>query len=137
MATGYTTLGVCRLLCCVLILHVCIADGASAAQAPAPVVLGSMQTTGDVSLNGMKAATEQTVYMGDTVRTTAGMAVLSMPGEGTLSITEDSQMFFGGAGSLGTLRYGTAEIRSIQSGKNLVLQFGNWMMYLPSYVAQA
>jgi hypothetical protein len=86
-----------------------------------------MQATGDVSLNGMKAAGEQTVYVGDTVRTTAGMAIMSLPGAGMLNIAEDSQFVFGGASTIGTLKYGTAELRS-QAGKNPALQFGNWMV---------
>jgi hypothetical protein len=140
MATGNgTTFGaVCRVLCCALIVHLCLADGVEfasavpisqgASQGTPQASAGSMQTTGDVSLNGMKATGEQTVYTGDTVRTTAGMAIVDLPGAGMLNIAEDSQLVFGGAGSsIGTLKYGTAELRS-QAGKTPALQFGNWMV---------
>ncbi len=139
MATrnGITLGAVCRVLCCALIMQLCLADGGAFASAapisqagsqPSQAAAGSMQTTGDVSLNGMKAAGEQTVYVGDTVRTTAGMAIVDLPGAGMLNIAEDSQLVFGGAGSsIGTLKYGTAELRS-QAGKNPALQFGNWMV---------
>jgi hypothetical protein len=129
MATrnGTTFGAVCRVLCCALMMHLCLADGAAFAsagrisqgvpQGASKASAGSMQTTGDVSLNGMKAAGEQTVYAGDTVRTTAGMAIVDLPGAGMLNIAEDSQLVFGGVGStIGTLKYGTAELRS-QAGK--------------------
>jgi len=92
-----------------------------------------MQATREVYLNGTPATGEQTVYPGDTVRTGAdGAAALTSPGFGLLIIPAQTEIAFRSAPFLATLKQGSVEVRSIQSGKNLEIQFGNTVMYLPT-----
>jgi hypothetical protein len=89
--------------------------------------------SGEVYLNGLRATAEQTVYPGDTVRTGPdGAAALTSPGFGLLIIPAQSEIFFRADPYLATLKQGSVEVRSLQSGRNLGIQFGNTVMYLPS-----
>ena len=92
-----------------------------------------MQATREVYLNGSPATGEQTVYPGDTVRTGAdGAAALTSTGFGLLIIPAQTEITFRTAPFLATLKQGSVEVRSIQAGKDLEIQFGNTVMYLPN-----
>lgn len=123
---------ICRFLCCVLILQLSCADK-TWAQTPAAQTLGSMRATREVYLNGSPATGEQTVYAGDTVRTGAdGAAALTSPGFGLLIVAAQTEITLRSAPYLATLKQGSVEVRSVSPGKDLAIQFGNTVMYLPS-----
>ena len=122
----------CRLVCCTLLLQLSCADR-TWAQTPAAQTLGSMRATREVYLNGSPATGEQTLYPEDTVRTGAdGAAALTSPVFGVLIIPAQTEITFRAAPYLATLKQGSVEIRSFQSGTNLGIQFGSTVMYLPS-----
>jgi hypothetical protein len=121
-----------RFMCCVLVLHLYCLD-TTWAQAPTAQTLGSLRATGEVYLNGLRAAGEQTLFPGDTVRTGPdGAAALTSPGFGLLLIPAQSEVSFRAAPYLATLKHGSLEVRSLQSSRGLGIQFGNTVMYLPS-----
>jgi len=92
-----------------------------------------MRATREVYLNGSPATGEQTVYAGDTVRTGAdGAAALTSPDFGLLIIPAQTEITFRSAPYLATLRQGSVEVRSFQTGKDLGIQFGNTVLFLPS-----
>jgi hypothetical protein len=123
---------VCRIVCCLLVLQLSCLDR-TWAQTPAPQTLGSLRATREVYLNGSPATGEQTVYPGDTVRTGAdGAAALTSPEFGLLIIPAQTEITFRPAPYLATLKQGSVEVRSFQSGKDLAIQFGNTVLYLPS-----
>ena len=123
---------VCRFVCCLLILQLFCLDR-TWAQTPAPQTLGSMRASGEVFLNGSPATGEQTVYPGDTVRTgDGGAAALTSPGFGLLIIPAQTEITFRPPPYLATLKQGSVEVRSFQSAKDLGIQFGNMVQYLPS-----
>jgi hypothetical protein len=118
--------------CLLLILQFSCLDR-TWAQAPATQAVGSMQATREVYLNGSPATGEQTVYPGDTVRTGAdGAAALTSTGFGLLIIPAQTEITFRTAPFLATLKQGSVEVRSMQGGKDLEIQFGNTVMYLPT-----
>jgi hypothetical protein len=92
-----------------------------------------MRATREAYLNGSLATGEQTVYPGDTVKTGAdGAAALTSPDFGLLIIPAQTEITFRAAPYLATLKQGSVEIRSFQSGKDAGIQFGNTVLYLPS-----
>jgi hypothetical protein len=126
-----------RVVCCILILHLSF-PGGMWAQKPAARALGSIQATGEIYLNGMRAAGEQTLFAGDTVRTGAdGVAALTLPGVGILNMGPQTEISFGTGRYLATLKQGTIGVRSFQSVENLDIQFGKIVMYLPSFEPEA
>jgi hypothetical protein len=91
-----------------------------------------MQAVGETYLNGMRAAGEQTIFPGETVRTGAdGVAALTLPGVGMFNIEPQTEISFGTGRYLATLKQGTVEIHSFQSSKILDIQFGKSVAYLP------
>jgi hypothetical protein len=122
---------VCRLVCCALVLQLYCVEGAGA-QTPTTEPLGSLQTSGEVYLNSLRATGSATVFPGDAVRTGAdGAATFTSPGVGLLTLAPQSEIDFRGAPVLGTLKQGTVGIRSLQAGQNLEIQFGSSVLYLP------
>jgi hypothetical protein len=116
-----------RLLCCILLLQ---ASTPSAAWAQTGQTLGFLQLTGEVDVNGMRAANGQTIFSGDTVRTGAdGAAVFNLPDVGTLTIEKQSEVSFHTGQSIATLKQGTIDVRSIQAGTNLDVQFGRFLLF--------
>src|ERR1700676_378155 len=123
---------ICWFVCCLLILQFSSEDKMWG-QPPAAQTLGSMRASGEVSLNGTPATGEQTIYPGDTVRTGAdGAAALTSPGYGLVIIPAQTEITFRSAPYLATLRQGSVEVRSFQTGKDLGIHFGNTVLYLPS-----
>ena len=120
---------VCRFACCLLILQFSCIDRLCAQTSQA---LGSMRATREVYLNGSPATGEQTVYPGDTVRTGAdGASALTSPDFGLLIIPAQTEITFRSAPYLATLKQGSVEVRSSPTGKDLGIQFGNTVLYLP------
>jgi hypothetical protein len=108
------------------------------AQTPAAQTLGSMRATREVYLNGSPATGEQTVYPGDTVRTGAdGAAALTSPGFGVLVIPAQTEITFRPPPYVATLKQGSVEVRSFPGGRDLGIQFGNTVLYLPSPEAES
>jgi hypothetical protein len=120
-----------RLVCCMLIVHFCLAQEAQAQTAPQR--LGSLQASGEVSLNGLRASQGQTVFPGDAVHTGAdGAAVLTVPGSGILDIGAETQISIRIDQYFATLKQGTVAIRSFAGANNLEIRFGNFLLYIPS-----
>src|SRR5258705_12665929 len=95
--------------------------------------LGSMRARREFSINGSPATGEQTVYPGDTVRTGAdGAAALTSPGFGVLVIPAQTEITFRPPPYVATLKQGSVEVRSFSGGRDLGIQFGNTVLYLPS-----
>jgi len=100
------------------------------AQAPAAQRLGFLQLTGEVDVNGMRAADGQTIFPGDTVRTGAdGVAVFNLPDVGTLTIEKQTEISFRTGQSVATLKQGTVDVRPLQAGTNLDVQFGRFVAF--------
>jgi hypothetical protein len=113
-------------------MQMCCVDR-SWAQAPTSQSLGSLRATGETSLNGTPATGDQTLYSGDTVRTgTNGAAVLTSPNVGSLVIPAESEISFGASPFLAMLKQGSVEVRTLPSGGNLSIQFGNTLMSFAS-----
>ena len=126
-----------RFVCRALVLYLYLPERAWA-QTPAPQTLGSMRATGDVYLNGSRAAGEQTLFTGDTVRTGPdGAAALTSPDFGLLIIPAQSEISFTGLSYPATLKQGSVELRSMRAGRNFGIHFGNMFIYLPSTEPEA
>jgi hypothetical protein len=126
-----------RFVGCALILHIGYSGGIRA-QTPATEALGSLQTSGEVYLNGSRASGEQTVFPRDVVRTGAdGVAAFILPRVATLDILPQTEVSFRTSPYLATLKQGTLEVRSFQSARNLDIQFGNLVMSIPFFESEA
>jgi hypothetical protein len=133
--TVQTRVPLALLLVCAL-LSSCFSENAGAKGPQAPT-LGSLQVTGEAYVNGMRAVAEQTIFVGDTVRTGAdGRGAVMMP-VGALTLGPGTEVAFGSASLLGTVRMGTVEVRTLQAGQSLEIQFGNQVTYLPYFEGQS
>jgi hypothetical protein len=113
-----------------LILRVCFFGVASAQDSPS-LVVGSLQTIGEVYLDGAPAAEEQTVFGGEDVRTGSnGVAALSVPG-GIFNMAGETEISIRTGRSVISLAHGTVAARSFQSDKGLEIEFGNFAVHLP------
>jgi hypothetical protein len=122
-----------RCVCCLLVLQIYCHDSAWAQASGAQTPLGSLRATGEVYLNGLRTLGEQTLFVADTLRTGPdGSAALTSPGFGLLIIPAQSEIVFRASPYLATLKHGSVEVRSFQAAKDLGIQFGNTVMYLPS-----
>ena len=109
---------------CALLLSAGL-PGSAGAQAPPQQALGSLQVTGEGYVNGLRTVGEQTVFIGDTVRTgPTGRGALALTG-GALNLDAATEVFFRSVAFLATLRVGTVEVRTFQAGRSVELQFGN------------
>src|SRR6266481_444802 len=80
---------------------------AAARKAQAPQSIGSITSTGSVSINGTPAPADATVFTGDVVTTGApGTAAISISGKGSLKLAPNTEMSFAP-----DLRY-TGELRT-------------------------
>ena len=124
-------LPVLRLLHYLLILRLCF-SGELYAQVSASPAVGSLQTSGEVYLNGNPAADEQTVFGGEDIRTGLnGVAALSIPGTGVFNVASQTEISLRTGRSLVALKHGTVAVRSFQSGRSLEIEFGNFVVHLP------
>src|ERR1700687_1349099 len=107
--TPQTRVPLALVLVCAL-LSSCFSENAGA-KGPQARALGSLQVMGEAYVNGSRAAAEQTIFVGDTVRTGAdGRGAVMMP-VGALTLGPDTEVVFGSASLLGTVRVGTVEVR--------------------------
>jgi hypothetical protein len=135
--TVQTRVALALVLVCAL-LSSCFSENAGAGAQVSPArSLGFLQVTGEAYVNGVRAAAEQTIFVGDTVRTGAdGRGAVMMP-VGALTLGPDTEVAFGSASLLGTVRVGTVEVRTLQAGQSLEIQFGNQVTYLPYFEGQS
>jgi hypothetical protein len=114
-----------------LILRLCFFGVARAQDSPA-LMVGSLQTSGEVYLDGKPAAQEQTVFRGEDVRTGSnGVAALSVPGSGIFNVAGDTEISLSAAHSLVSLIRGTVAVRSFQDANSMEIEFGNFALHLP------
>lgn len=132
-----------RCLHFLLVLRLCFSIDVRA-QIPAGPAAGSLQTQGEVYLDGKAAAEEQTVFTGEDIRTGSnGVAALSIFGSGIFNIAGETEISLpaGSSGaspsSLVSLIRGTVAARSFQSEKSLGVQFGDFAAHLPVEAAAA
>ena len=127
-----------RIVCCLLILQVGYAGAAQPQAVPAGTGMGSLHSTGEVNINGLRGPEEQTVLPGDVVSTGRdGAVVVTVPGAGMLSVGAETEITFGIDQYFATLKQGTVAIHSLQGASNLDVRFGNFLLYLPSPGAEA
>jgi hypothetical protein len=126
-----------RCLHFLLILRLCF-SGDARAQLPVGSAIGSLQTIGEVYLDGKPAAEEQTVFGGENVRTGSnGVAALSVPGSGIFNVAGQTEISLPTSRSavslvsVVSLIRGTVAARSFQSGKSLEIEFGDFAVHLP------
>ncbi len=101
-------------------------------------MLGFLQLSGEVEVNGMRAADGQTIFPGDTVRTGGGgAAVFNAPGVGALTLESQTEVSFGVGQKVASLKQGTVDIRSFQAHANLDIQFGRFALYTSSSESEA
>ena len=114
------------------------ADPAPAPSAPPREPLGALRSAGEVYLNDTKVPGDVTVFLGDTLRTgTGGNAALSIPGKGTLVISQQTQLSFGSARAyFAELKQGAVNLRVFPGAKDLDIQIGNFVV-APDPVAGA
>ena len=68
---------------------------APAARTQAPQSIGSISSTGSVSINGVPAPADATIFSGDTVRTSeTGTAAISISGKGAIKLAPNTEMSF-------------------------------------------
>jgi ferric-dicitrate binding protein FerR (iron transport regulator) len=98
--------------------------------APQRQPLGALRTAGAVYLNESKVPGEVTLFLGDTVRTGAGStAALTVPGKGTLSISQQTQLSFGGPKAyFAELKQGAVSLRAFAGAKDFDIQIGNFVV---------
>lgn len=119
-----------RLFHCLLILRAGSFNEARA-QVSAGAPVGSLQTTGEVYLNGKPAGGEQTVFGGEDVRTGAnGAAALNVPVTGVVNIASQTDVSIGGVSRI-TLRHGTVAARSFRDGKGMEIEFETFVARMP------
>jgi hypothetical protein len=112
-----------------------VAGEAHTQAVPAGTGIGSLHSSGEVSINGLRAPEEQTVLPGDVVNTGRdGAVVVTVPGAGILSVGAATEITFGVDQYFATLKQGTVAIHSLQGAGNgnLDVRFGNFLLYLPS-----
>jgi ferric-dicitrate binding protein FerR (iron transport regulator) len=119
--------------CCLIVAGVCLASGAWAQTPKAKnEAVGSLQATGEVYVNDMRAADGQTIYAGDVVRTGPdGAAALTIPGRGTVTVAADTEVSFRASVYLGELKKGTVAIHSFQATRDFDIDTPNFLAYAP------
>ncbi len=128
-AVRYSTL----LSLCILMLAF-----TSLAAVPQKTALGAVQTTGQVTVNGAAVHGTQSVFPGDAIQTGPdGAASLSISDIGTFTLAANSSVSFPASHFLATLTRGTIGMHASQGAKNIEVQFGNYLVFVPDYESEA
>jgi hypothetical protein len=109
-----------------------------AAQTPQKTPVGALQTTGQVTVNGAVVHGTQSVFPGDSIQTGPdGAASLGIPDIGTFTVAANTTVIFPASNFLATLKVGTVGMHASQGAKNIEVQFGNFLVFVPDYESEA
>ena len=108
----------------------------SEARAPAatrtqiPQSIGSITSTGSVSINGTPAPADATIFSGDTVRTgETGTAAISISGKGSMKLAPNTEMSFApDPRYLGELRTGIVVMNSFGGTTDISIRAGTYVI---------
>ena len=124
------------LACCVILAGLCM-PWAARAQVANKQSIGALQATGEVYLNGMRAAGQVTIYPGDVVRTGPdGAAALTMPGTGMVTIAAQTEISFGTGPYFAKLKQGTVGIHMSGTEAKMEIESVNFLAFVPSYASE-
>ena len=90
--------------------------------------LGSLNSSGDVFVNGTRAPSELTIFPGDAVRTgETGTAILTTSGNNSFQISRQSQVVFAGDPHyFAELESGGISVKSLEGTSGAVVRAGNF-----------
>src|ERR1700760_1937436 len=102
----------------------------AAKQAQAPQPLGSISAVGSVSVNGVPAPADATIFVGDTIRTSdSGAVSLSISGKGAFKIAPGSEMaFLPDPRFTGELKSGMVVMSSFGGATDISVRVGNYVV---------
>lgn len=131
LRTCVFTFGLAGALVAPIIVSPARAAGRPQAQEKQP--LGSLNTTGEVSVNGSPVSGESTIFTGDTLSTgAAGTAIFTMSGKGTLKIAPQTHVVFSGDQRFtAELKSGSAVIDSMYGPNGVTLRVAS-VVVIPS-----
>ena len=93
---------------------------------------GELRTSGEVSVNGMKAPVQSTVFYGDTIRTEAGAnAVITVPMKGTLVVLPQTEISLGKARYgqyFAVLKHGGVSVHSLAGAQRFDVEIGGFLV---------
>ena len=98
------------------------------------IPLGSLSSVGEVYVNESLAASESTIFSGDSVQTgQTGAAIFTVSGRGTLKISPQSRVLFSGNYQfIAELQTGTVVLNSIAGGNGMIMRIGAFVL-VPSF----
>ena len=101
-----------------------------AAGTQAPQSIGSISSTGSVSINGLPAPADATIFSGDTVRTTeTGTAAISISGKGAIKLAPNTEMSFApDPRYTGELRAGMVVLNSFGGATDISVRTGTYVV---------
>jgi hypothetical protein len=109
-----------------------------ASQPPQKAAVGALQTTGQVTVNGAVVHGTQSLFPGDSIQTGPdGAASLGIPDIGTFTVAASTTVVFPASNFLATLKVGTVGMHASQGAKNIEVQFGNFLVFVPDYESEA
>lgn len=103
---------------------------AAAARTQAPQSIGSISSTGSVSINGVPAPADATIFSGDTVRTDdTGTAAISISGKGAMKLAPNTEMSFAADPRYtGELRTGMVVMNSFGGTTDISVRAGTYVV---------
>src|SRR6202162_2369842 len=104
------------------------AHGQVASPDPQRQSLGSLNSSGEVFVNGTRAPSELTIFPGDAVRTgETGTAILTTSGNNSFQISRQSQVVFAGDPHyFAELESGGISVKSLEGTSGAVVRAGNF-----------
>jgi len=99
-------------------------------QAQTPQSIGSITSTGSVSINGVPAPADATIFTGDVVVTGApGTATISLSGKGSLKLAPNTEMSFAADPRYtGELRTGIVVLNSFGGATDISVRAGTYVV---------
>lgn len=124
------------LACCVILAGLCM-PWDTRAQVTNNQAIGALQATGEVYLNGMRAAGQQTIYPGDVVRTGPdGAAALTIPGTGMVTVAAQTEVSFRTDAYLAKLKEGTVGIHMSDTEAGIEIESVNFLAFVPLHASE-
>jgi hypothetical protein len=106
------------------------AGSGGAKQGQGPQALGSLTARGTVTVNGMPASNDTTVFVGDTIRTSEdGTVTFSINGKGSFRLASNSEMSFQpDPRYTGELKSGIVVMNSFGGATDISVRAGNYVV---------
>jgi hypothetical protein len=104
--------------------------GSGTKQGQAPQAMGSLTARGTVTVNGMPASNDTTVFVGDTIRTSEdGTVTFSINGKGSFRLASNSEMSFQpDPRYMGELKSGIVVMNSFGGATDISVRVGNYVV---------